>query len=387
MKINQSILVSSSALAVLMIFSVLLSGCAGTPVIEQAVTCHSVSQSGQPGLIADTFSPDVETIYCTVKLSDAITGPSIKCEWLVVNSDEAKLKDYVLGTETVKAASPYVVFAFTRAENLLPLGDYAVKLYINDQYAQTVSFKVQGQAAESVVTFTDPVIATCIDEDTNQPLDKLDVLPNNAGMIFCTAKVVGAGFGTNIEANWIYVKGQLQGVTDRQFASGSLKTEGLDYVAFAVSPRAGTPFPIGEYTVKLLVDDKEKLNVPFKVVDSAGIPGPYLTEAVTFTVKGTDNATIDMTNSFAEKVDAINCHVKVNNAPADTEVKIQWILVKAAQGDVSDRKLNEDVQKVQGTSPVIASLIRKDDPFPRGKYVAKIFLNGEEKINVPFRVQ
>ncbi|MCX6005489.1 MAG: hypothetical protein NT082_07455 [Chloroflexi bacterium] len=387
MKINKATLLSLFVILILIILAAPLSGCTGTPVIEQAVTCHSISQSGQPGLISDTFAPDVKTIYCSVKLSDAATKPKIKGEWMVINSDEAGLKDYLIGTETITADKPYVAFGFTRSETLLPRGDYAIKLYINDKFVQSVSFKVQGEAAGSAATFSEPVICTCIDEDTNKPLDKLDTLPNNAGMIFCTAKMQGAEFGTVIKANWIYVKGEMQGVTDKVFAGGSLKTEGLDYVAFAVSPKAGTRFPIGEYAVKLLVDDKEQLSVPFKVVDSADIPGPYLTEAVTFAMKGSENATIDMTNSFAASIEAINCHVKVNNAPADTEVKIQWILVKSAQDDTADLKINEDIQKVQGTSPVVASLIRKTDPFPRGKYQVKIFLNGEEKIDVPFRVQ
>jgi len=94
-----------------------------------------------------------------------------------------------------------------------------------------------------------------------------------------------------------------------------------------------------------------------------------------------------MTNTIPANTETIYARVKVNNAPQSTELKIRWILADSAQGDMADYQLKEDSLPVEGNMPIIIGLKRETDPFPRGEYLVKFMLNGNEKIAVPFKVQ
>lgn len=381
------------AAALIMVLSLLagiaaLGGCVPAgPDIEQAVTCTTVTQTGEPGLPVSTFPPDVKTIYCSVKLRDASAKPEVKAEWVIVSSQEAEMKDNIIGSESVVADTPYVAFSFVRSAKYLPKGDYEVRLYLNQEYVQSVPFKIEGEATAPAAILSEAAICTSTDLDTEKPLDKFETLPDNAGRIYCCVKVEDADFDASIKAVWVYLEGEMQGAQGKTVAESSARVEGRNYVSFSISPASGKKFPIGNYLVRLYVEDKEALSVPFKVVDGASLSGPFLSEATTFAVSGTENITLEETAKFAADIEKINCAVKVNNAPPDTELKIEWVLAEDQQGTSNERTISEDLIKVQGTSTVMASLSRGDDPFPAGNYLIKFILNGEEKMTLPFRVQ
>ena len=129
MKIRLFIVYILAAISVLFI---LTTGCANTSPIEKAVMCSKVSTSGEPVTAVDIFTPDAGTIYCSVKLTSTSLKSNVKAEWYVVNSEEAGLKNNLIGQGTVVAGTPYVVLQFTRSDKLLPRGDYQVKLYFDD---------------------------------------------------------------------------------------------------------------------------------------------------------------------------------------------------------------------------------------------------------------
>jgi hypothetical protein len=120
----------------------------------------------------------------------------LKAEWYLVKSEEAQLDNYLIGTETVPADSPYVVFAFARSDKLMPRGDYQVKLYYNDKYVQSVPFKVLGQAAASTVTLSDVTMCNSIDQLTGKPVTSATIFPSDSAGIFALAKVSGASSAT-----------------------------------------------------------------------------------------------------------------------------------------------------------------------------------------------
>ena len=376
------------AALIITLFTLSVAGCINFKPIEQAVMCSSVTKTGEPILITDTFPPDIKTIFCSVKLSNTTGDKKIKAEWYIVKSDEAGLANSLLNTESVAANALYAVFAFVRSDILLPRGDYEVRLYFDNKFIQSVPFKVQGEATRSSAVLSDATICTSIDITTGKPLDRMEIVPNNEPTLFCSVKVSNADFGTKVTARWIYIKGELEGFQDKTLGERATKVEAREYIAFPISRAGSKGFPIGEYCVKLFVEDKEQLSVPFKVVDSASIPGPYLSEAATFTYKGSsENQTLEFSGNFPANTETIYCKMKINNAPAGTELKIRWIIAKDAQGEVSDYQLREQIIPVEGNMQIVDYIQRKSDEFPRGDYSIKFLVNGTEQMTVPFKVQ
>ncbi len=237
--------------------------------------------------VTDNLTPDIGTIYCSVKLTSPSAKSKLKAEWYVVKSEEAGLNDYLIGTETVAADSPYAVFAFARSDKLLPRGDYQVKLYFDDKYVQSAPFYVQGQAAASSTTLSDATTCAGLDQLTGKPVSITGIFPSDASSICCSVKVSGAQFNDQVKARWTYISGELAGFQGKTIAEQSAKVEGREYLSYSFGPKAGQPFPRGDYSVGLYVDDRELVNLPFSVVAPADIKGPYVGELAIYAY--TDN--------------------------------------------------------------------------------------------------
>ncbi|MCX5997607.1 MAG: hypothetical protein NTV42_08415 [Chloroflexi bacterium] len=365
-----------------------LAGCINAPGIESAVICKAVSKTGEPMQVTDNLTPDIGTIYCSVKLTSPSANSKLKAEWYVVKSEEAGLNDYLIGTETVAAAAHYAVFAFARSDKLLPRGDYQVKLYYDDKFVQSAPFYVQGQAAASSTTLSDATTCAGLDQLTGKPLSITAIFPGDASSICCSVKVSGAQFNDQVKARWTYISGELAGFQGKTIAEQSAKVEGREYVSYSFGPKAGQSFPRGDYSVGLYVDDRELVNLPFSVVAPADIKGPYVGETAIFTYKDAEKKDVNATAYFpTDNTSEINFSARIYNAPAGTEMNIQWIIVKSDEAAVDNYLVKEDKNKIEGTLEVAAKLIAGKDKFVRGDYVVKLMLDGQEKAAVPFKVQ
>ena len=364
-----------------------LAGCINASGIESAVICKEVSKTGEPLQVTDNLTPDIGTIYCSVKLASASAKSKLKAEWYVVKSEEAGLTDSLIGTETVAAGAPYAVFAFARSDKLLPRGHYQVKLYFDDKFVLSAPFYVQGQAAASNVTLSDATMCAFIDQLTGKPVAGTGIFPSDTASIYCSVKVSGAQFNDQVKARWTYISGELTGVKDRKIAESAVKVEGREYMSFSFGPKAGQLFPRGDYSLGLYVDDRELVNLPFTVVALADIKGPYLGEMAIFIYKDTEKKETNATGSFPVDTSEINFAARIYNAPADTEMNIQWIIAKSDEAGVDNYLIKEDKNKIEGTLEIAAKLISGKDKFVKGDYVVKLLLDGQEKAAVPFRVQ
>ena len=313
-------------LAVVALVLPLASGCINNSPVEQAVICKAVSKSGEPMQVTDNLTPDIGTIYCSVKVASPSANSKLKAEWYLVKSEEAGLNDYLIGTETVAADAPYAVFAFARSDRLLPRGGYQVKLYFDGKFVQSVPFYVQGQAAASAVTLSEATMCTAIDQLTGKPIISATIFPSDALSIYCSAKISGAQFNDQVKARWTYIGGELTGVKDRKIAETSVKVEGREYISYSFGPKAGQPFPMGDYSLGLYVDDRELVNLPFTVVAPADIKGPYVGGIAIYTYKDTEKKEVNSTGSFPADASEIDFAAGIYNAPADTAMTVQWII-------------------------------------------------------------
>ena len=121
---------------------------------------------------------------------------------------------------------------------------------------------------EAEVSFTtaslnEATMCTGIDDDL-RPVGITDVFHVDTPEIFCTMKISSAPPDTEIKAEWIYVKGEVEDLTD--YVIGEWSTEAGDsryMYASLTCPDKG--WPRGSYKVVMYVNDKEELSVPFTV--------------------------------------------------------------------------------------------------------------------------
>jgi len=384
MKINRIVVYMLAAVALIL---PLASGCQASSPIEQAVICQAVSKNGEPMQVTDNLTPDIETIYCSVKLVAIQPKSIVKADWYLVKSSEAELTDTIIGTGSVAAETPYVVCSFTRSGALLPRGDYQIKLYFDNKFVQSVPFQVQGKPVASAATLSDVTLCSSIDPLTNKPIGGINIFPADTSRIYCSVKVSGADFSDQVKSRWIYVGGDYEGLKGKTVAEAIVKVEGSEYVILSIGRPEGKDIPTGDYSVKLYVGDKELVSLPFTVVSPADIKGPYVGLTAIYTYKDEEKKEINASRIFPVDTSEIYLTVKIYNAPPETQMSLQWILARSDEAGVDDYLAKEDKNTIDGTRMWGATWTRGKDNFPKGDYVVKLLLDGQEKAAIPFRMQ
>jgi hypothetical protein len=110
-----------------------------------------------------------------------------------------------------------------------------------------------------------------------------------------------------------------------------------------------------------------------------------LSEATMCTAVGEDARPLDSTDVFAADTPEIFCSVKLSHAPSDTEVTAEWIYV-GGEEDVTDYFLDDYTLTADGTRYLAFSLTYSD-LWPRGDYKVVLYVDGKEKLSVPFTVE
>jgi len=363
----------------------LIAGCVSQPPIEQAVLCNAVSKTGEPLIVSDNFTPDVKTVYCSIKLNTQSAKSTIRADWYLVKSDEAGLSDLLIGSEKAAADAPYVVFAFARSDSLLPRGDYSVNLFYDDKPVQSVPFIIRGETAAPSVKLEDATMSTIIDVLSGKPLNSVSVFTVDSPVVYGSARVSSADFNDEVIARWIYEGGELGG--EQKIAESSLKVEGREYLNFSMSPKAGKSFPLGRYSLRFYVADIEQLKLPFSVVEAGLLPALYIGEANVYAFTDKEQKEVNVSSRFSADTSEILFRAKIYNAPPNTQVNVRWIIVSSDEAGVDDYQVAEDKNIVEGTVVVAARLATSKDELVKGDYSAKLVFNGEEKVTIPFKVQ
>lgn len=363
-----------------------LAGCQSNP-IEAASICTEVTKDGEPVTVVNNLPPDASDIYCSIKLASPSEKSNVKVEWYIIKSEDGQYSDYMIGNETIPAKTSHVVFGFVRSDKLLPAGSYQVKIYYDGRYIQSVPFSISGKAAEPAALISDAVMCTSVDLTTGKALDKTDVFPDDSSVIYCVVKVTGASFGTNIKARWTYIDGELEGMKNKVIYTASSRVEGREYVSFSIGHSAGKTFPKGNYEVVLMVEDSEKESLKFRVVDQSTIPGPFVSEVITFAYADEQKTKVNVTGKFASTIKEIGLSARAYNVPAGIELAIRWILKRSDDAIYADQLLKEDKGIIEGSAPIIAELKPREKEFIKGEYLVAIIMNGKEMAALQFKVQ
>jgi len=95
----------------------------------------------EPVTITDTFYPNSEIIYCTAKLENAPPGTKIKYVWYYTEPEE-DIEITSWEGEATEGGSSYIYCYLTRPDQGWPLGQYMVKVYLDNKEVGNATFKV-----------------------------------------------------------------------------------------------------------------------------------------------------------------------------------------------------------------------------------------------------
>ena len=100
-----------------------------------------------------------------------------------------------------------------------------------------------------------------------------------------------------------------------------------------------------------------------------------------------DMRPIDATDVFTTDTPEIFCSVRLSYAPADTEVKAEWIYVQGELEGTENYLIDDYSLTAEGTVYLSFSLTKPEAGWPKGEYKVILYVDGEEKLSVPFTVQ
>jgi len=247
-----------------------------------------------------------------------------------------------------------------------------------------------GEVSFTTASLSEATMATGIDSES-KPVSATDVFDANTPEIFCSVKLSNAPSDTEVLSEWVYIKGELEDVTDHVIDSFPVVTDGTRYIEFSMT-RPDNGWPTGEYEMVLYVDGKEKVTLPFTVGEASGaftttIQSASLSEATM--ALGVDSAAkpVNPTTMFAPDVPEIFCSVLLTDAPEGTSVLSEWYYVSGEVEGVTNLLIDSVPLTVSGTQYLQFSLTIPDNGWPAGEYKLVLYLDGAQDVSVPFTVE
>ena len=259
-----------------------------TADLKDAVTCKSVDpETKKPLEVASIFQPETPEIFCSVALINATKDAEVKAEWYYLQRDAEEITERMITDYALKAkGSVYLVFSLTKPTNGFPVGDYKCKLYLDGKEKVEVPFQVESQSFSyqwdepsdqeksierqpppqrtGAAFLSEATMCMSVDPQSSKPDEIADFFPPYVPEIFCSVKISNAPRNTAVLSEWIYVKGDVEGLENYKISEYTLQATGSTYLSFSLE-RGERDFPRGNYILKLSVDGKEELRVPFKV--------------------------------------------------------------------------------------------------------------------------
>jgi hypothetical protein len=232
------------------------------PEISEAVVCKKVDPERAEAIdILGEFESDTPAIYCVIKTVGVRGKSVIKAEW---HYEGHKLTEnsLVVPGETFLHYNRQLYFELKKPEKAdWNAGHYEVKIYLDDQLKQSVSFKIkeeEGQAREAKIA--EATLCKKVDENF-APQDKTDSFPPDTDKIYCSVMIKNAQKGAVIKAQWCN-KDKNQLLDSSSYTV--LKDHSAGYVAFSYSAD-GQKWDKGEYEVKIYVGNKLIKVASFKI--------------------------------------------------------------------------------------------------------------------------
>ena len=148
-----------------------------------------------------------------------------------------------------------------------------------------------------------------------QPADKTNIFYIDSPQVCCSAKVTGARSGTEIEANWIYVQGEMSKEAKSLVGTGKVHCDSDCYFGFTL-PSPGEGFISGEYKVDLSIDGQHKADYTFYIRREQAGPIPQIKSFAAKPLKLTEGEPLAMSWQVSNAT-------RVNIQPSPGQVKAE----------------------------------------------------------------
>jgi hypothetical protein len=248
-----------------------------------------------------------------------------------------------------------------------------VKVVYETPASQEPSSPSSQQASLSEATICKSVNLT-----TMAPIERADVFPPDFDIIYCSVKLSNAPSNTQVKVQWFDNNNQ-------QLLEKTITADGTRYIASSITRATAAPFTTGNYSVKLFLNGKEQVTVPFTLQASTvptvqpaevSLPNIFNEPKFGYTIRypadwkyeiQEDGYTVIFTNKKGEETSGIMViqnlkSTKTGGKYEDADAVMNWMInaIKAvdANAQISDVETvthpTEDGQQVIGKMCAIA---------------------------------
>lgn len=327
------------------------------------------------------FSPE-DTFYLIGNMSNAPDDTKLKAVWTAVKAEGAADNSVIKEVEAAGGSGDFW-FELTQESGVWPRGQYKVDLYMNDELNQTLSFEVVGPdptpTPEPVVLETAAVepVATEVPvapagqvavSNLHTAKDDADAQP---AVAFAQADAMYAHFDLEASDGQADVYGALIAVAVEGLEPESVFTDisetltsGANWISFSNT----NPWPIGRYRIEITANGTAMQAVDIEVINTntsgASVENVY--------------AALDSNGQQPASVFPNTAEISVMftlvNAPEGSEIKGVMIAREVAGLEPDSLVTEASGQVSNGTYPITFT---NDGPWPAGKYVIFVYLNGQ----------
>jgi len=329
-----------------------------TPELLDVIACESEPEEATCTPRTGPFD-GLQPLYFVAELSGATPSDTLAAQLLRDDEVVTEVEGPLPRASTVSLPISFV------PEPALMTGDYALKVYLNGELAQTLPVAVEGPASQIVS------VVTCREVDENQSCMEPAEVFDGEETIYAVTEVVGMREGDEIGVRWLF--------GDQELGSFVFPVEqpGSGSIAFHFAPR--TPMSSGDYQVEILYDDEIAATVPFTVESTAPPALTPVRSVQTCREISTDYECIEPTTVYGPS-DTVYALLQVVDFRAGETITARWL--------GGDGVLLEETPlspETDFSGPLYFDLT-PNAPFPPGEYAVEIYYRDWLVDRVPFTV-
>jgi hypothetical protein len=126
--------------------------------------------------------------------------------------------------------------------------------------------------------------------------------------------------------------------------------------------------------------------IKVKGTDQKG-PSAAVSQATLANAVDSEGEPVNASNTFLVNAEVIYLSVRLNNAPANTQVLVKLTYVDGEASSLANTTMYNNTQSGQGTGYLAFAMKPPPGGFPQGNYSVSVSANGQEVANTPFKVE
>ena len=116
-------------------------------------------------------------------------------------------------------------------------------------------------------------------------------------------------------------------------------------------------------------------------------PSAYVSDATLANAVNPDGQPVNASTAFLVNAEVIYLSVRLNNAPANTQVLVKLTYVDGEASNLANTSMYNNTKSGQGTGYLAFAMKPPPGGFPQGNYTVSVSANGQEITSTPFKVE